>query len=386
MTATDPTSLASDLRAAGSLKWSVDAPVAAWVAESDLGTAPEVLRAVQDAVAAGLVGYLPPALRARHGEATARFHAERYDWHVDPDHVHPVADVLTALQVTVEHLSPAGAPVVVPTPAYMRFVTAPHVWGREVLQVPMARSGGRFELDLDGIEAALRAGGGVVVLTNPHNPTGRVHDRAELLALAEVVERHGARVFADEVHAPIVHDGRTHVPYASVSDAAARHTVTGTSTSKAWNTPGLKCAQVVLSSAADVEAWRRVDHVVTHGASTVGVVAAAAAYTAGTTWLDDVVARLGEHRAALAEGLEDGGGGAVAWTPPEGTYLAWLDLRGAFAETPADLGARVLERTGVAVVDGAACGDAGRGFVRLNLAMPRPLVVEAGRRLAAGLR
>lgn len=399
--APDLAALRDELRGAGSLKWTgSEADIAAWVAESDLGTAPAVRDAVVGAVTAGLTGYLPPHLRRDLAVATAEWSAARHRWHPPQDRIHPVADVLEALHVTVEHLTRAGSPVVLPTPAYMPFLTAPRQWGREVIEVPMAVDAGRGHvLDLDGIEAAFRAGGHLLVLVNPHNPTGRVHTVEELTALTAVVERHGGRVFADEIHAPVVHTGHRHVPYAATSPAAAAHTVTATSASKAWNVPGLKCAQVLLTADDDVAAWRRVDHVATHGASTVGVVANIAAYRSGGDWLEETLARLGDHRAALVEGLRDGGasdldptsgvGSLVRHRSPEGTYLAWLDLRPAFEASgdpvPADLGRWVRRRTGVAVVDGTRCGAVGRGHVRLNVAMPRPLVVEAGRRIAAAL-
>lgn len=393
--------LREELRHAGSLKWTaVDADVAAWVAESDLGTAPVVRDAVVAAVDRGLTGYLPPGVRQDLAAATAQWYDERYGWRPDPGRIHPVADVLEALRVTVEHLTRSGSPLVLPTPAYMPFLTAPRQWGREVMEVPMARDAERGHvLDLDAVAAAFRAGGQLLVLTNPHNPTGRVHTAGELAALTEVVERHGGRVFADEIHAPVVHPGHRHVPYASTSAAAAAHTVTATSASKAWNIPGLKCAQVLLTADDDVAAWRRVDHLATHGASTVGAVANVAAYRSGGAWLDDTLARLADHRDALVEGLVAGGasdldpatgaGTLVSHRRPEGTYLAWLDLRPAFATSgtplPEELGRWLRGRSGVAAVDGAHCGAVGRGAVRVNLAMPRPLVVEAGRRVAAAL-
>nr|WP_297429079.1 aminotransferase class I/II-fold pyridoxal phosphate-dependent enzyme [uncultured Actinotalea sp.] len=390
-----------DLRGRGSLKWTgVDDDVAAWVAESDLGTAPVVKDAAVGAVTAGLTGYLPPGVRSDLGDATAHWYADRYGWRPEAERIHPVADVLEALRVTVEHLTRAGSPLILPTPAYMPFLTAPRQWGREVIEVPLARDATRGHvLDLDAVDTAFRAGGQLLVLTNPHNPTGRVHTTEELAALTAVVQRHGGRVFADEIHAPVVHPGHRHVPYAATSAAAAAHAVTATSASKAWNIPGLKCAQVILTADDDVAAWRRVDHLATHGASTVGAVANAAAYRAGGPWLDELLTRLADHRDALVEGLVSGGasdvdpstgaGTALSHRRPEGTYLAWLDLRPAFVASgtplPDDLGRWLRSRTGVAVVDGAQCGAVGRGSVRVNLAMPRPLVVEAGRRIAAAL-
>ncbi len=390
----DPRDLldADTLRARGSLKWTgMPADIAAWVAESDLGVAPAVLEAVQDAVGRGLLGYLPPAVRTSLGEAFASWADAAYGWQVARDRVRPVGHVTEGLRLAIDLFSRPGSPVILPTPAYMPFVTAPEVWGRPVLQVPMALDGaGRPTLDLEALDAAFRAGGHLLVLVNPHNPTGRVAERHELEALAAVVERHGGRVFADEIHAPLVHAPGRHVPYASLSPATAAHTVTGVSASKAWNIPGLKCAQVVLTNDDDLASWLRHDDLLTEGASTVGAVANTAAYTHGRAWLADTLAYLDGNRHALAEALA--GVPGVGYRPPEGTYLAWLDLREALAGLPAGdgpgeepLGRWLRRTTGLALTDGVLCGDAGTGHVRMNLAMPRPLVVEAGRRLAACL-
>ncbi len=394
---TDPRDLLdpATLRARGSLKWTaIPTEIAAWVAEADFGTAPAVTEALHEAVAAGRLGYLPPAVRTALTQACAGWLSDSYDWVVPPEHVMPVGHVTEALQVTVARYSAPGSAVILPTPAYMPFVTAPSVWGRHVIEVPMAHDAGRPVLDLDAIDAAFRAGGGLLVLVNPHNPTGRVLGREELLAVADVVERHGGRVFADEIHAPLVHPGHQHVPYASVSPAAAGHTVTATSASKAWNIPGLKCAQVILSNDADARAWAPDDVLLTEGASTPGAIANTAAYTAGREWLADVLTYLDGSRAALADALADS---RVTYRPPEGTYLAWLDLREALdhaaltgapswrTAAPGSVARWLGKETGVALTDGALCGEAGRGFARLNLAMPRPLVAEAGRRIAARL-
>ena len=371
---------ADHLRAGGWLKWALTpGALGAWVAEMDFPCAPPVVAALRSAVDAGTFGYLPPAAARVLSRATADRLRTAHGWDVDPGAVHAVADVLTAFAVAVEHFSPPGSPVVLPTPAYMPFLTVPAVLGRRVVEVPMVAGAGGWALDLDAIGRALAPSGGLVVLVNPHNPTGRVHPREELLALAEVVDRHGGRVLADEIHAPLVHPGAVHVPYASLSDVTAGHSLTAVSASKAWNLPGLKCAQVVVTSPADAATWERIAVVAGHGASTLGVLASTAAYTAGGPWLADVLGYLDGTRRLLADLLAEHLPG-VRYTPPQGTYLAWLDCRD--LALPAPPGAFFRDRAGVALVDGRACGAAGDGWVRYNFATPRPLVERAVRQLA----
>ncbi len=373
------------LRAAGSLKWTrYGEAIGAFVAEMDFGTAPVVTRALHAAVDAGMLGYLPDAVARDMAVACADFQRRRHGWELPAEWITPLADVTAGLQAAIEHFTPPGSPVVLPTPAYMPFLRVPRAMGRELIEVPMVRDAdGRLTDDLDGLDRAFAAGGALLVHVDPHNPTGRVSTEAEQRALAEVVERHGVRVFADEIHAPLVYPGAVHRPYAALSAATAAHTVTATSASKAFNVPGLKTAQLLLTNAADAAHWAEVGELAGHGASTPGVLAATAAYTAGEEWLDDVLDYLDGNRRLLAELLADRLP-QVRYTPPEGTYLAWLDGRALGVE--GSLGEFFLREAGVALVDGPECGAPGAGHVRLNLATPRPVLRTIVDRMAAAVR
>jgi cystathionine beta-lyase len=378
---------AEELRRRGSLKWTRGEPgvLGAFVAEMDFGIPPAVEAALGDVIKRADFGYLSDQAAAELRQACADWQWSAYGWQVDPASVWPMADVLKGLEAAITVFSRPGSPVILPTPAYMPFVTLPGLIGREVIQVPMAAApDGRLTLDLDGIDAAFRAGGHLLVLVNPCNPVGRVYAPGELAAVAALVGRHGGRVFADEIHAPLVYPSavppgsRGHVPYASISPEAASHSVTAVSASKAWNLPGLKCAQLIVTAAADAATWERAWPRYEHDASTPGVRASTAAYSGGGDWLGDVLGYLDGNRRALADLLAEHLPG-LGYTPPEGTYLAWLDCRSlGLAPSPADF---FLRRAGVQVTDGAACGDAGRGFARLNFATPRPVLAEMTRRM-----
>ena len=378
-----------DLRACGSVKWSTGGPdvIGAFVAEMDFGAAPPIEAALLEVISRADFGYLSERASTEMASACAQWQEDRYGWAVDPARVRPLPDVIKGLEAAITVFSEPGSPVILPTPAYMPFLFVPERLGREIIQVPMTMEDGRFVLDLDGIDAAFRRGGQLVILCNPCNPMGRVYTAGELAALAAVVEARNGRVFADEIHAPLVYAGGIHVPYASVSEQAAGHSVTATAASKGWNLPGLKCAQLILSNDRDAETWAKEGFMFEHGASTPGVWATAAAYRHGGPWLDDVLAYLDGSRqllaGLLAEQLPD-----VRYQPPEGTYLGWLDCRdlfpaGAGAETsPAEF---FLAKAQVRLTDGAACGDAGNGHVRLNFATPRPILAEIVRRLASAV-
>jgi cysteine-S-conjugate beta-lyase len=372
------------LREIGGLKWSKEpGRIGAFVAEMDFGTAPPIVAAMHDAIDTGLLGYLPEHLEDRMADAWCGWAKDRYGWDVPSGRVRPLGDVMAGLQAAVSYFSAPGAPVILPTPAYMPFLLAPVEMGREVIQVPMTSDGDRAVYDLDALQAAYDAGGNLLVLCNPHNPIGRVLEPVEMHAVADVVERNGGRVFSDEIHAPLVYDGGRHVPYASLSPTTAAHTVTAVSASKAWNLPGTKCAQLVLSNDADAATWAEVGRTLEHGASNLGVVANIAAYERGGAWLDEVLAYLDGNRRLLADLLTDAIP-EIRYATPEGTYLAWLDCRELdLGDHPADF---FRERAGVALTDGPLCGEVGAGFARYTFATPRPIMERTVAQMADALR
>jgi cystathionine beta-lyase len=367
-----------------SRKWSLHpGAIGAWVAEMDFGIAPPVADALHRAIDEETLGYLSPALAARLGEATTEWMRDAYGWGVDPERVHPVSDVMAALGVAVTEYAPPGSPVIVPTPAYMPFLTYLPTLGHPVVEVPGIETDGRWHHDLERIDDAFAAGARALVLCNPHNPTGTVFEREELLAIAAVVERHSGRVFADEIHAPLRYDGRPHVPYASLSDATAAHTITGTSASKAWNLPGLKTAQLITSNDADQRVYRRFGFAVQHGASTLGVVASTAAYREGGPWLEEVLRYLDGERhdvgRLLAEHLP-----AAGYRVPDATYIAWIDTSAlGIPGSPAEF---FRERAGVVLTDGRLLGRGYDRHVRLVFATPRPILRAAIERLGDAVR
>jgi cystathionine beta-lyase len=314
--------------------------------------------------------------------ACAEFEQRRFGWAVDPALIQPVPDVIKVLELAITHFSRPGSPVILPTPAYMPFLSVPGTLGRDIIQVPMRNRDGFFTLDLDRIDDAFRAGGHLLVFCNPYNPLGRVFTLAEMTELTDVVDRHGGRVFADEIHAPLVYPGGRHIPYASTSVTAASHTLTGASASKAWNLPGLKCGVAILSNNADRQRWEDMGTFAAHGASNPGVVATIAAFRDGEPWLAQALAYLDDSRRLLgdllAEHLPQ-----VRYRPPDGTYLAWLDCTQ--LTLPDSPGVLVTDRAQVTVVDGQAFGAGGAGSFRFNFATPQAVLTAMIERIAAVL-
>jgi cysteine-S-conjugate beta-lyase len=375
---------AAMLRARGSFKWSAPGPdgFGAAVAEMDFGAAPAILDALAGLSADANFGYLPPLLADELAAACAEFEQRRYGWVVDPVQIHHVPDVIRALEIAITHFSRPGSPVILPTPAYMPFLALPGFLGREVIQVQMRDDAGFRTLDLQAIEDAFRAGGHLLIFCNPHNPLGRVFTQPEMAQLTEVTERHGGRVFADEIHAPLVYPGMRHIPYAATSDAAASHTLTATSASKAWNLPGLKCGQVILTNEPDRRRWEQMGFFAAHGASNPGVVANIAAYRHGEAWLDEALSYLDDSRRLLGR-LLGRHLPQVRYRPPDGTYLGWLDCTA--MDLPGSPGALVTDGAHVTVVDGPRFGAGGAGAFRLNFATPQPILAEMVEHIGATL-
>ncbi|WP_156758792.1 MalY/PatB family protein [Microbacterium karelineae] len=361
-------------------KWDI-APgkIGAWVAETDYGTSPAVRSALHRAVDEGFLTYLPTSLAREAEGACADYLATALGWTVPPPWVHLVPDVLTALRLTITHFTRPESAVVVPTPAYMPFLTVPRGLGRDIIQIPAVRSAdGRSTIDLVALDAAFAAGGGLLVLCDPHNPLGQVLTEEETQGIAEIVDRHGGQVFSDAIHSPIVFGPDRYRPYAAHSVTTAAHTVSAIATSKGWNLPGLKTAQLILSNSRDQERWEAQDPWPAEDGSILGAVAAIAAYRDSADWLADMVERLDGNRRLLRDLLTEHVP-LAEFRMPDATYLAWVDFSAyALADSPARVLADVAH---VVTTDGAECGRGFEHHIRLNFAMEPETLDEAIRRI-----
>jgi cystathionine beta-lyase len=370
-----------ELRARRSAKWAVYAPdvLPAWVAEMDFPLAPAVRDALAQAVERDDCGY-PDRHAIR--EPFARFAEARFGWSVDPGRVWLLGDVMAGVTSLIAVLTEPGDGIVINPPVYPPFFAAIREAGRRVVEAPL-RPDARWELDLDALEQAFAGGAAVYVLCNPHNPTGRVLARAELEAVAALAERYGVLVVSDEIHAPLVLPGATHVPYVTVSDEAAAHGITLASASKAWNIAGLKAAVAVAGSDAGVRRIAsKLPESLPYHAGHLGVLASVAAFLDGGEWLDALLRRLDANRRLLGALLERMLP-AVGYVEPEAGYLTWLDCRElGLGDDPA---AAFLERGRVALSPGPTFGAQGRGFARLNVGTSSALVEEAVRRMASAV-
>ncbi|VEI14012.1 MalY/PatB family protein [Trueperella bialowiezensis] len=382
------------LRSSGNLKWagSPDS-IGMFVAEMDLGLAEPIRRVLRQYADSPGIGYRSASAKRDLQEATAGWLAKNTAWAPRPEQVRAVPDVVSSARVVLDQLTTPGSPAILPTPAYMGFTSLIPAMGREMIEVPCVLEGGRYRLDLDGIRAGFERGAQALMLVNPANPTGRVYTREELRELSEVVaEFPDAIVFSDDIHAPLVLEGE-HIPYASVSEVAASHTVTAVAASKGWSIPGLKCAQLVISNPDHV---RRLEPYLGWAdsiTSTVGAAAAVAAYTEGEAWRAALLDYLRGNRDLFAAAVA---GWPGVWAPHiEGTYIGWLDFTdaleaGALADRGGSVGGKQIaewlaEHTGVVLTPGAACGKGYEAFARIILATPRPILEDALGRMTAAL-
>jgi cysteine-S-conjugate beta-lyase len=369
------------LRCRTSMKWRTypDDVLPLWVAEMDVPLAEPIVRALTDALALGDTGY--PA-GTGYAEALAGFAGKRWGWDgLAVERTAIVPDVMLGVVEMLKLVTGPGDPVVVNPPVYPPFYQFVEHLDRRVLEAPL---GADLRLDLGILEDVFRratAAGGraAYLLCSPHNPTGTVHTADELAAVAALADRHGVRVVADEIHAPLVASGVDFVPYLSVPGGESGLSLV--SASKAWNLAGLKAALAIAGPAAAAD-LARLPEEVSHGPSHLGVIAHTAALHDGTSWLDALLAGLDDNRRLLADLLAEQLP-AISYRPGDATYLAWLDCRAlGLGDDPADV---FLRRGRVALNSGIPFGTGGAGHVRLNLATSPELITQAVRRMAAAL-
>ncbi len=365
------------LRARTSEKWRAYPPdiLPVFVAEMDVPLAEPVARAVTDAIALGDTGYVSGTAYA---EAYADFAASRWGWDdIAIARTVVVPDVMLGVTEVLLRFTDPGGPVVVTSPCYPPYYPFAENIARRVVEAPLGED---YRLDLDVLGATFEGLAGeraAFLLCNPHNPTGVVHTRDELIAVARLAGQYGIRVVSDEIWAPLVLPGADFVPYLTVP--GGEDGIAVVSATKGWNLAGLKAA-VAIAGPGATDDLARFSSGVSDGASHVGVQAHTAALRSGVDWLDALIAGLAENRTLLGDLLAKHLP-AVEYLPPAATYLAWLDCRGLNLDD--DPAAVFLDRGRVATYSGLRFGTGGAGHVRFNLATSPEIITEAVRRMAS---
>lgn len=354
----------------------------AWVADMDFPVPDSVREVLVWSAEHSALGYGRPEDEREMFEAGSRWLATRHGWEPDPESFASLGNLVQGLYLAVWAFTEPGEGVVVQTPIYPPFLTGVAALGRRVVENRLVDACGSASLDLDGLRRlAADPHTRLLLLCNPHNPTGRVLRRDELEAIAAIALDCDLVVVSDEIWMDVVYPGRRHIPFATISPEAAARTVTLTSATKAFNIAGLRCAVAIFGSPALRERFSVLPPKMWGTPGVLGIRATAAAWTDGGPWLDVVLRQLDANRRALAQFVRERLPG-VRHRSPEGTYLAWLDFSALRLDRPA--AAFLLDRARVALSDGSDFGGGGH-CARLNFATTPAILSQICERIARAL-
>lgn len=347
------------------------------LAEMDLPVAEPIQAGLSKMIAESDLGY--GAIAPELGQAFSSFAGRRWGWESDPSQCWLVTDVAIAGIETMRQFCEAGDKVGISSPVYYDFQNWISEANCEVVDIPLQQiPGNGWRLDLNGIESAFTSGLTAYILCNPHNPVGYVPSRSELEQLADLADEHNVLVISDEIHAPLIYPGQTFTPYLSVNAQSRRTGVLITSASKAWNTAGLKCAQIITQDTQRAAAFSHFPEHISWRASLLGAWANIIAYNQCSQWLESALSLFDSNRKLVAQLLDEHLPQA-RYQIPQATYLAWIDISAYREQAPA---AFIREQARVAFSEGTDFGPAGAGHIRLNFGTSAEIISQAISRTA----
>ena len=361
-------------RGTACIKWDVTEPFGTtepvtpfWIADMDFATLPEVTEALHARCDHPIFGYSIAPEGAI--EAVCGWYARRHGFDFRPEDVLCGIGVVTMIRYMLDAMTAPGDRVIVMSPVYDAFYKVVTGAGRELYDVPLKCEGGRYCMDLDGVEEALKSGARCVLFCNPHNPVGRVWTREELTELAALLARYDAWIISDEVHGDIELSGPRYTPMGCIESAKDRCAVC-TAISKTFNLAGLHQSCIVIQNA---EMREKVDGLLHSawimGPNVMAYHAMKAAYTHGDRWLDELRAYLLDNAKYVVDELA-ARAPEIRTSVPQGGYLMWVDLR-LLGLTSAEASASLVENSRVGISSGRSYGPQCEGFIRLNIGCPR---------------
>lgn len=346
-----------------------------WVADMDFRTAPAITDALAKRVAHGIFGY--SYVPDEYYTAVIRWFERRHNWSIRKEWMIYTSGVVPAISAIIKALTDPGDGVVVQTPVYNCFFSSIKNNGCRIVTNPLRHVGNTYYIDFDDLEQKTAAPDvKLLLLCNPHNPTGRVWTREELHRIGEICMRNSVTIIADEIHCELVFPGHTYIPFALVSEGFLRNSVTCVSPSKSFNLAGLQIANII---SCDEDVRRKIDRAININevcdVNPFGIEATIAAYNEGEEWLVQLLEYLKTNYDYLCEffhiHLPQ-----IPVTQLEGTYLVWTDCRG-LPLSSEKLQTRLLEETGLWLNSGTMYGAEGQGFLCWNIACSRAVLEDA---------
>jgi cystathionine beta-lyase len=355
-----------------------------WLADMDFESPPEILTALHQRVDHGVFGYSRPS-DDLVDTVLARL-KRQYRWVVKKDSLVWLPGLVTGINVTCRAVGQQGDNVLTTVPVYAPVRSAPGLRGRTLTTARMADNQKRWEIDFDRLEDAVTARTRLFILCNPHNPTGRVFSKDELLELVAFCETHNLVICSDEIHCDLILDsntdsgtgtGRTHIPAATLGPEVSNRTITLMAPSKTFNIAGLGCSFAIIENPTLRKQFKAAMAGIVPDVNALAFTAAAAAYRHGDRWLRALLDYLRKNRDVVTRAVSAMPG--LAMNPIEATYLAWIDTRSAHLGNPA----KFFEKAGVGLNNGIDFD--GSGFVRLNFGCPRTTLETGLNRMAEAM-
>jgi cystathionine beta-lyase len=353
-----------------------------WVADMDFEAPKEVVEAITQRAELGIYGY---TIRTQSFyDAIIGWLSRRHQWKISQEWITSSPGVVPALSLIVQTFTEPGEGIILQSPVYYPFYDIIKMNGRTVVDNPLILEDGHYSIDFELLEQQAQDGAKMLLLCSPHNPGGRVWKREELKRIGDICLKYNVLVVADEIHQDLVFSGHKHVPFASLSESFAQISVTCIAVSKTFNLAGIQAASVIIPN----EEIRRkynasLKTLSLHMESYFGLTAIESSYTYGDEWLDQLLEYLEGNLNVLLEFVEKHLP-QVKVIKPEGTYLVWMDCR-SISDNPQVLKQLMFEKAGVAFSEGSVFGKQSAGFLRVNIACPRSILMEALEKFSAAV-
>ena len=355
-----------------------------WVADMEFAVAPEIREAIKERVDRKILGYTIVS-DSGYYEALQNWCRNRYDWCFEKEELVFSPGVIPALYQLVEDLvKPYNGKVLTMTPAYGFFLHSCEYNDVQLVESPLKKNDGRFEIDFEDLaEKAAAPDVKVLMLCNPHNPSGRIWTEEELKKLADIIEKNALWVISDEIHCDLIRKGLKHIPMGKIMPNYKK-LITTMSASKTFNLAGMLFSNIIIRDEEERERFQARDKNI-GAANPLSIAAHKAAYEHGGAWLEELKEYIDENFHFVKEFLEKEIPSAK-FAIPEATYFAWVDMSEALPDVE-DLPLFFANNAGVLLEGGDSLfvGNA-KGYIRLNLAMPIALIKEGLERMAAAVK